>query len=111
MTKEEFFNLLTEEFANKQIVCANDVLNFSEELFYKELLEKVQSKGGEILFKKEERPIVLARCFEELVEIKVAMILMDNNNNLKVEGIAKNDGASYWFSQDDLCLGEFRHLI
>lgn len=111
MTKEQFFDLLTEKFATRQMVCAIDVMNFSEELFYKELHEKIQSKGGEIFFNEKERPFVLARCFEEIVEIEVVMIIIDNNNNLKIEGIAKNDGATYWFSQDDLCPGEFRHLI
>lgn len=111
MTKEEFFDMMTEKFGTQQMVCAIDVMNLSDELFYKELHEKIQSNGGEILFKERERPIVLARCFEEIVEIEVVMIIVDNNNNLKLEGIAKNDGASYWFTQDDLCPGEFRHLI
>lgn len=111
MIKEKFFDLLTEKFATLQTVCANDVMNFADELFYKELKEKVQSKGGELFYNQEERPVVLAGCFEEIAEIEVIMIMMDNNNNLKIEGIAKNDGASYWFSQDDLCPGEFRHLI
>lgn len=86
-------------------------MNLSDELFYKELLEKIQSNGGKILFNEKERPFVLARCFEEIVEIEVVMIIADNNNNLRLEGIAKNDGASYWFNRDDLCPGEFRHLI
>lgn len=111
MTKEEFFNLLTERFESQQKIHATDIMNLSDELFYKELLEKIQTKGGEILFNEKERPFVLARCFEEIVEIEVVMIIVDNNNNLKIEGIAKNDGASYWFSQDDFCPGEFRHLI
>lgn len=110
MTKEEFFDLLTEKFATQQIVYANDVLNFVDELFNKELSEKVMGKGGKICFKQEERPIVLARCFEVIVEVEVVTILLDDYS-LKIEGIAKNDGASYWFSQDDLCPGEFRHLI
>lgn len=111
MTKEDFFDLLTERFSAQQMVYANDVMNLSDELFYKELHDKTQRNGGEILFTEKERPFVLARCFEEIVEIEVVMIIIDNNNNLKIEGIAKNDGATYWFSQDDLCPGEFRHLI
>ncbi len=110
MTKEQFFDLLTEKFATQQNVCANDVLNFADELLYKELLEKVMGKGGEITFKQEDRPIVLARCFEVIVEVEVITILLDDYS-LKIKGIAKNDEASYWFSQDDLCPGEFRHLI
>lgn len=111
MTKERFFDLLTEKFGTQQMVCAIDVMNLTDELFYKELNEKTQCKGGEILYNEKERPFVLARCFEEIVEIEVVMIIVDNNNNLKIKGIAKNDGATYWFSQDDLCPGEFRHLI
>lgn len=111
MTKEQFFGLLTEKIATQQTVCGNDIMIFADELFYKELQERVLSKGGEILYNIEERPIVLARCFEEIAEIEVIMIMVDNNNNLKIEGVSKNDGASYWLTQDDLCPGEFRHLI
>lgn len=111
MTKEYFFELLTEKFATQQEVCANDVMNFADELFYKELQEKLLNKGDEIIFNKEERPILLANCFEDIVEIEVVMIMVDNTKQLKLEGIAKNDGASYWFTQDDFCPGEFRHLI
>lgn len=110
MTKEDFLDLLTEKFVTQQTVCANDVLNFADELFYKELLEKIQGNGGKVTFNQGERPILLARCFDEIEEIKVITIIVDDYG-LKIEGIAKNDGSSYWFSQDDLCPGEFRHLI
>lgn len=85
-------------------------MNFADKLYYIELQEKVQNKGCEISYKQKERPIVLARCFEEIVEVEVVTILLDDHS-LKIEGIAKNDGVTYWFTQDDLCPGEFRHLI
>lgn len=47
----------------------------------------------------------------KIVEIEAVMIIVDNNNNLKTEDIAKNDGVSYLVTQDDFCPGEFRHLI
>lgn len=110
MIKNDFFNLLAEIFVDKEMICASDVLCLADKLLYKELKEMVQNNGGEILYKQEERPVVLARCFEEIVEIEVVAITIDKNS-LKLEGKAKNDGASYLLFQDDLCPGEFRHLI